>query len=275
MQAAGSGGPSMSRIQHLAVAVATLALLPATADAQKSTNVNIATTISGVGPGNGVEVTDGEFLVRGDGGGEYVPLTEGRLKTVTNLLIVSQQPGSDWSLTTYDLGPSRLVQSSRKVFFDLRYKEASDGVVPDGYARFSETPALGTVAGAAVPYGRVAAHLIAKCSEASPVIDFRTMTLNQVGLCPGSLRFLDVAGQWYRLSFAPNNFAGVDQFKVTCTSVDAKGCKTWTVGPETQTSTTDPSQQGLQRLLKIDSGGAIRAVGSLYYVSFSFSLRRL
>jgi len=265
----------MSRIQHLAVALAMLALVPATADAQKSTNVNIATTISGVGPANGVEVTDGEFLVRGDGGGEYVPLTEGRVKTVTNLLIVNQQPGTDWSLTTYDLSPSRLAQSSRKIFFDLRYKDPSDGVVPDGYARFAETPVLGTVGGSAVPYGRVTAHLTTKCSEASPVIDFRTMTLNQVAYCPGSLRFLDLAGQWYRLSFAPNNFAGVNLFKVTCTSVDAKGCKTWTVGPEPQTSTTDPSQQGLQRLLKIDSGGAIQAVGGLYYLSFSFSLRRL
>jgi hypothetical protein len=266
----------MSRIQHLAVALATLALVPATATAQKSASVNIATTISGVGPGNGVEVTDGEFFVRSDGDGEYVPLTEGRVKTVTNLLIVNQQPGTDWSLTTYNFtSPSKLVQSSRKVFFDLRYMDPSDGTVPEGYERFFTTPALGTVGGFGVPYGRVTAHLTTKCSEASPVIDFRTMTENQVAYCPGSLRFLDLAGQWYRLSFAPNNFAGVNLFTVTCTSVDAKGCKTWTVGPEPRTSTTDPSQQGLQRLLKIDSGGAIQAVGGLYYLSFSFSLRRL
>lgn len=275
MQAAGLGGPSMSRIQHLAVALATLALVPATATAQRSASVNIATTISGVGPANGVAVTDGEFLVRGDGGGEYVPLTEGKVKTVTNLLIVNQAPGTDWSLTTYSLSPSKPLQASRTVFFDLRYKEWSDGNVPEEYARFVDTPALGTVGGEAVPYGRVPAHLVTKCSEASPAIDFRTMTLNQVAFCPGSLRFLDLAGQWYRLSFAPDNFAGVNQFKVTCTGVDAKGCKTWTVGPETPTNPTDPSQHGLQRLLKISSGGAIEAVGGLYQVSFSFSLRRL
>jgi hypothetical protein len=265
----------MSRIQHFAVALATLALVPVTAAAQKSATVNIATTIAGVGPGPGVPVSDGQFLVQSDGGGEYANLTENRKQTVSNVLIVNQQPGTDWSLTTYLLGGNGVTPSSRRVFFDLRDKETHDGNVPAEYARFFDTPALGTVAGAPVPYGRVTAHLVTKCSEASPAIDFRTMAPNQTALCPGSLRFLDVAGQWYRLSFAPDNFAGVNQFKVTCTSVDAKGCKTWTVAPETQTSPTDPSQQGLQRLLKISSGGAIQAVGPLYYVSFSFSLRRL
>ena len=265
----------MSTTRYLPIAAAILTFCANTAAAQKSTNVNIATTISGIGPAPGVGATDGEFLVRSDGAGDYVPLTEGRTKTVTNLLIVNQQPGTDWSLTTYELTPSRLVQSSRKVFFDLRYLDPSDGVVPEGYSRFFTTPSLGTVNGVAVPYGRVTAHLTVKCSEASPVVDFRTMALNQVSACPGSLRLLDTAGQWYRLSFAPDNFAGVNLFHVRCTSVDTKGCKTWTVGPETQTNSGDPSQQGLQRLLKIDSGGAIQAVGGLYHLSFSFALRRL
>ena len=65
----------MTRVQHVAAALAALALVPGIAAAQKSASVNIAATISGVGPGPGVAVTDGEFLVRSDGGGEYVPLT--------------------------------------------------------------------------------------------------------------------------------------------------------------------------------------------------------
>ena len=269
----------MTRILRVFVTLVTLFLVPTVALAQKkSAHVDIATSISGVGPADGMPVTDGQFLVQSDGLGDYVNLTEGRTKTVTNILIVNQAPGTDWSLTTYSLGARSVTPSSRRVFFDLRYREESDGVVPVEYAnaRFHETPALGTVAGEPVPYGRVTAHLIVKCSEASPVIDFRTMTAEEVATCPGSLRFMAADGMWYRLSFAPGNFQGVNFFKVTCTSADTAGCRTWTVGPETQTSTSDPSQQGLQRLLRLDQfGGAIQAVGPLYHISFSFSLRRL
>ncbi|BCS34846.1 hypothetical protein TBR22_A40720 [Luteitalea sp. TBR-22] len=265
----------MSRIQHLVAALVLYVALPATSEAQKSTTINIATTISGVAPAAGSEPDPG-FLVRSDDGREYVPLTEGKVKTVTNLLIVNQQAATDWSLTLYSLSPTKLVKSSRTVFFDLRYKEASDGVVSPEYSRFFTTPALSEAAGQRLPYGRVTAHLTAKCSEALPAVDFRTMVKDQVAHCPGSLRFLDVDGQWYRFSFQPENFQGVDRFKVTCTATSASlGCINWVITPESATVAGDFSQQGINRLLKIDSGGAIQAVGPLYRVSFTITLRRL
>lgn len=132
------------------------------------------------------------------------------------------------------------------MFVDLRYVDPSDGVVPPEYAnsRFWTTPALSVVSGQRLPYGKVTAHLTAKCSEASPAVDLRTMSSGSVAYCPGSMRFLDVDGQWYRLSFAPDNFAGVDRYQVACTAADAKGCKTWTLTPEPSTDPADFSQMG-------------------------------
>ena len=160
--------------------------------------------------------------------------------------------GTDWMLTTYY--GIRNTPSSRSVFFDLT-EQVTSGVPP-------------------IAAASVQAHLIAKCRLA--FVDLLTLATGASADCPGSFRFQAPSGKWYRFSFQPDNFPGVDRLRLTCLARDAAGCKTWTVTPATDRVTSaDPNPKGLQTLLEIENGSDdILAVLGDYYLSFHITVTR-
>lgn len=229
--------------------------LSSAAIAQKNTPIEVATTIADLGPSGTA------YRVQSDRKGPYVTTVVNRTTQVKNILIVSAA-GTDWSLTTYAYGRGNTyVPTDRTVFFDLS-EVASEGAFP--------TPPLGT--------GYRSAHLTAKCSDVG--VNMTTMALNMVAECPGSMRFWAADGLWYRFSFDPEKFAGVDRFAVTCTATTvSKGvtsCTRWTVRPGTaRTTGTDPNAKSLNRLLHIDAASnVLDPNGGDYYLSFAFVVSR-
>jgi len=171
-------------------------------------------------------------------------------------VITTDKAGSDWQLTTYYRSKGRYAPSSRTVLFDLS-EQAAPGVFP--------TPISGRT--------YMSAHLIAKCSLAG--VNMLKLVTGQSALCPGSFRFWAPNGQWYRLSFQPDNYPHVDRLKITCQSVDATGCKVWTVSHGgTRLTGDDPNPKSLNKLLRIDEGGIILEEGGDYYLSFSITIAR-
>jgi hypothetical protein len=154
------------------------------------------------------------------------------------------------------LSKGSYVASNRKVFVDL-----SEQLTMGGFA----TPALGD--------GQLTAHLIAKCSQVN--VDLVGMSLGSTALCPGSARFLAPDGNWYRLSFNPDNYSEVNPFAVACTASDRSGCKVWTITPSSPVVTgNDPNRKSLNRLLLINANGEILDEGGGYYTSFSITVAR-
>lgn len=238
----------------LAVGVVVVAFA-ASADAQKNSSVPVTTTLADVG------TTSYPLRVQSDRKGAYVTQVVKRTPQVDSELIVNRN-GTDWSLTTY-YGPG-FTATNRTVFFDLR-----EQLTPGAFV----TPLIGTADGVPVEYGWSSAHLIAKCSVAG--IDMRTMAPGTSVLCPGSLRFRALNGEWYRFSFQPDNFPTSQRFLVTCTQADSTGCRVWTIGPSgTALTGDDPNPKSRNTLLHIDQGSAILAVGGDYYVSFGFTVAR-
>ena len=171
-------------------------------------------------------------------------------------VITTDKSGSDWQLTTYYRSKGRYAPSSRRVLFDLT-EQAAPGLFP--------TPI------SAPTY--MSAHLIAKCSLVG--VNMLKLATGQSALCPGGFRFWAPNGQWYRLSFQPDNYPHVDRLKVTCTSSDATGCKVWTISSSgTQLTGDDPNPKSLNKLLLIDEGGIILEEGGDYYLSFSITIAR-
>jgi hypothetical protein len=133
-------------------------------------------------------------------------------------ILIHDQYGTDWSLTTYYVLRNSYVASDRPVFFNL-----AEQVQAGGFA----SPILGTAEGLPVERGYVTSHLTTKCSVDN--IDMLAMASGATVLCPGSLRFRAPDGQWYRFSFQPNNFERSEKFSVTCTRRDTTGCREWRI----------------------------------------------
>ena len=231
------------------------AALSSPAIAQKNAPIEVATTIADLGPSGSA------YRVQSDRKGPYVTTVVNRQTQVKNILIVSAA-GTDWSLTTYANGRGNsYVPTDRTVFFDLS-ELAAEGTFA--------TPFLGT--------GYRPAHLTAKCSDVG--VDMTKMALNATAECPGSMRFWAADDLWYRFSFDPEKFAGVDRFAMTCTSTTVTrgviACTRWTVRPGTaRTTGTDPNAKSLNRLLHIDAASnVLNPDGGLYYLSFAFDVSR-
>jgi hypothetical protein len=194
--------------------------------------------------------------VQSDDTGAYVTTADGKVRSLIN----RSMAGSDWQLFTYygvKGGRNPVYAADRFVFFDLSEQ------VPGSTGAFP-TP-VGT---ADMP-----AYLVAHGSRVG--IDLLNIPAGQSVLCPGSFRFLAPSGDWYRFSFAPENFPGVDPIKVTCTASDTTGCKVWTLMPGGTTFTgADPNPKSRSRLLKIDGAENILAVGAEYYLSFYITVVR-
>lgn len=239
----------------LGVMVGSLSLLAARAP--RPSQYYVATTIADAG---GIHA----LSVQSDRQGAYLTKTVNRVTQVRSAIDMFQT-GSDWSLTTYYSAKGGPAASDRTVFFDLREQFASGGFV---------TPQMGTDGGGLpVEYGQVTSHLIVKCSNAG--LDMLKIPVGTTALCPGSLRFRAPSGQWYRFSFQPENYAGVDPFNVTCSAADTTGCKVWSITPSGATHTgDDPNPKGVNRLLHIDGGGTVLAVGGDYLLSFSITVAR-
>jgi hypothetical protein len=220
---------------------------------QKSSTIEVATTIADLGAGS-------PYRVQSDGQGLYVTTVVNKKTQVKNILIV-KAAGTDWSLTTYVYERGTYAATDRTVFFDLS-EPAREGTFPP--------PPMGV--------GYRPAHLTAKCSDVG--VDMTKMVQDATVECPGAMRFWAEDGLWYRFSFAPDNFDGVDRFAVTCMSATlARGvssCTRWALRPgTTRTTGTDPNTKSLNRLLHIDSGGSIlNPDGGDYYLSFSFVVSR-
>lgn len=212
------------------------------ASAARLTSIPVTTTVA--------DSANGAWLrVGSDTKGAYV-----NTQQVSSTIIPNMQ-GSDWQLTTYYQQKGKYASSNRFALFDLT-EEVSAGNIP-----------------APVTKAYMPAHLIAHCSRVG--VDMVKMSAGQVALCPGSFRFWAPNGFWYRLSFSPENFPGVDALKVTCTASDSTGCKIWTVTPGGAVLTgTDPNPKNLGKLLWIDQAGNILDYGGDYYVSFSMTVAR-
>jgi hypothetical protein len=241
----------------LALALAT-GPLTAGPSAQKNPDIPVTVTIADRG------AADQPLRVQSDRKGAYVTKAVKQTKQVDSALLVNPT-GTDWSLTTYYVSRGSYAASDRTVFFDLREQAAAGSFV---------TPILGTDAlGAAVEYGYVTAHLIAKCSMVN--VDMTRMATGATASCPGSLRFRAPDGLWYRFSFQPDNFPQVDRFLVTCSQANSTGCRVWTVTPgSSRTTGTDSNTKSLNTLLAIDEAGNILSVGGDYYLSFSITVAR-
>ena len=223
----------------------------------KSTTIEVTSTLADVGE------TGYPYRVQSDRKGPYVSKTVNRVNTVDSLLLHDQY-GTDWLLTTYYRTKGDWASSDRTVFFD-----ATEQVAAGGFP----TPFLGSEGGVPVERGYVTSQLTAKCSVAN--ISMLAMAAGSTVLCPGSLRFQAPDGQWYRFSFQPNNFEASERFSVTCTRADTSGCREWRITPSgTAVTGDDPNLKGRNTLLMIDSGGAILAQGGDYHLSFAFTVTR-
>jgi hypothetical protein len=232
-------------------------LPPVQARAPRTTQIQVTTTIADLGG-------DHELRVQSDRKGAYATKVVNRVTQVTSV-IDQYLTGSAWSLTTYYTVKGNYTASDRTVFFDLRERAATGSFA---------TPPIGTDGdGAPVEYGQVTSHLIAKCSLVN--VDMLKIPLGWTASCPGSFRFRAPDGQWYRLSFQPDNYSEVDRLNVTCTAADSAGCKVWTIASGgTAVTGTDPNPKSLNNLLLIDSGGAVIAEGGDYYLSFAITVAR-
>lgn len=245
-----------SALVVLGVMVGGLSLVAARAP--RPSQYLVTTTIADVGGSHALSV-------QSDRKGAYVTKTVNRVTQVRSAIDMFLD-GSDWSLTTYSYAAKGgYTASDRAVFFDLRER-----LVPGGF----DTPQMGTDGrGLPVEYGQVTSHLIVKCSNAG--LDMLKIPVGGTAVCPGSLRFRAPSGQWYRFSFQPENYAGVDPFSVTCSAADATGCKVWSITPSGTTLTgSDPNAKGVNKLLLIDGGGTVLAVGGDYLMSFSITVAR-
>jgi hypothetical protein len=198
------------------------------------------------------DVGDGGYPLRvqSDDLGAYV-----HSKTGT-AIITFNRAGSDWQITTYYLSKSKYVPSNRTVLFDL-----SEQVTAGNFPTPIESPTY------------MPAHLIAKCSQVN--VDMLQIPVGQSAFCPGAFRFWAPNGNWYRLSFQPENYPQVDPMRVTCQSSDPAGCKVWTITPgNTVLTGDDPNPKSLHKLLWIDGGGTILDEGGDYYLSFSITVAR-
>lgn len=232
-------------------------LLGAQKTSKTMSTIEVTASIADLG------ATGQPYLVRSDGKGAYVSVTSNKTKQVSSILIQGRY-GTDWSLTTYYSERNSYRASDRTVHFDLGEQVAA-GSFP--------TPFLGTENGIPVERGEVTAHLITKCSVVN--IDMLALTTGTTVSCPGSLRFRSPAGEWYRLSFQPDNYPQSERFRVTCERADTTGCREWTIGPDsTRISGTDPNHKSRNTLLSIDEGGTILAQGGDYLLSFGFRVTR-
>ena len=228
-----------------------------TAASPRSVDIPVTTTIADL-------AADSPLRVQSDRQGAYLTSTVRKVVQVQSVLL-SNPNGQDWSLTTFYSSKGGFADSNRTVFFDLR-EQVSAG-------SFSTPPLAFDANGAPVEFGWVTAHLIAKCSQVN--VDMIKMPVGAVALCPGSFRFRSPNGEWYRFSFQPENFPGVDRFKVTCVGADVTGCKVWTVSPSGTVMTGgDPNPKSLNKLLLITDQGEILAEGGNYYLSFSVTVAR-
>ena len=251
------------KISALPVGAALVALLALSApgvSAQKGTKRTIIEVTSNLADFGS---SGHALLVQSDRKGPYVSTIVKNVRQVDSVLIHDQY-GTDWSLTTYYSLRNSYVASDRSVFFDL-----AEQVQPGGFV----SPVLGTSEGLPVERGYVTSHLTTKCSVDN--IDMLAMATGATVLCPGSLRFRAPDGQWYRFSFQPNNFEPSEKFQVSCTRGDSTGCREWRIVPSGTTLTgTDPNPKSRHTLLQINDGGSILAVGGDYLLSFAFTVTR-
>jgi hypothetical protein len=226
--------------------------------AQKRSEIPLTISIADVG------ATGSPFLVRSDQKGSYVTRTANRSTQVEAVLLANDR-GQDWALTTYYTSKGSYAASDRRVFFDLREQVASGAFA---------TPVIGYDAGTAVEYGLATAHLIGKCSIVD--VDMLKMTVGTEALCPGTFRFRALDGQWYRLSFQPENFEQVDRMRVSCERADTTGCREWLVVPGNgRLTANDPNPKSLHTLVNIDGSGAqVLGQGGDYLLSFAIRLTR-
>jgi hypothetical protein len=249
----------MIRTLHIpALALALFVTSAATATAQKlPPDIPVTTTIADLG------LTDWPLQTQSDRKGAYVRKVVNKVKQIESALVATPN-GYDFMLTTYYSSKGKLVDSDRKVFYDLREQTAVGSFA---------TPPLGIANNEAVPYGTVTTHVAVKCSQSG--VDMVKMAAGDVGVCQGTFRFRALDNLWYRLSFNPENFPGVDRVKVACTAADSSGCKVWTLTPDGTTLTyDDPNVKNKTTLVHIDEGGTILAVGGNYNISFSMTIAR-
>jgi hypothetical protein len=241
----------------VAMALITTTLAPVYARAPRPTDYHVTTTIADVGGTH-------PLLVQSDRKGAYVTKTVNRVVQVSSM-INQFSTGSSWSLTTYAMAKGGYLASDRTVFFDAR-EQVATGAFP--------TPLIGTDgSGALVEYGQATAHLIAKCQVVN--VDMLRIPVGTSVACPGSMRFRALDGQWYRFSFAPDNFSTSELFNVTCTAADSTGCKVWSITPSGSALTgDDPNPKSRHTLLAINENGEILSQGGDYHLSFSITVAR-
>ncbi len=237
----------------VATATSLVLFAPSVVVAQRSTTLEVSTTVADVGSSEPTTA----HRVRSDGKGAYVSTVVNKVRTVSNVLFVSRA-GSDWLLSTYWQAKGTYQPSNRMMFVDTS-EVATAGV---GFA--TPAPAFYPV------------HVSVKCSDVG--LDFLQMPLGSVVECPGSLRFWAGGDEWYRFSFQPLNFPEVDRYRVACTAYSQQsGCRAWSVTPGASRVTgTDPNVKSQNRLLLIESGGAIlNDQGGTFLLSFHFTVTRL
>jgi len=217
----------------------TLTLGPGARAARPPADVPVVATLADSG------MDSVPLRVRSDGKGAY--------PTAPQSVIQQRPTGTDWLLTTYSTKRGALTWT-RGAIIDLSEQETP------GFATPLDGPTL------------VPVHLKAGCSSAN--VDMLRLTANQTVNCPGSFRFLAPNGHWYRLGFNQDTYSWVDPIAVTCNSVDASGCKTWTLRPSGQPRFSDPNPKNKAQLLEIDDNGFVLALGGTYFVSFSITLVR-
>ncbi len=249
------------RKRYLPIGLAVVAVLTWNPDlgAQKvkRTIMQVTSTLADTGD------TGYPYRVQSDRKGPYVTKTVNRTTQVESILIHDQN-GTDWQVTTYYVAKGRSAASDRTVFFD-----ATEQVLAGAFA----TPVLGSESGVPVERGYVTSHLTAKCSVAG--ISMLAMSEGASVLCPGSMRFQAPDGEWYRFSFQPDNFQASERYSVTCTRAHGTGCREWRIVPSgTAMTGGDPNPKSRNTLLLIDEGGTILAQGGDYYLSFAFTVTR-
>ena len=192
--------------------------------------------------------------IASDGQGAYVNTTQ-----VSSMLQVLAG-GTDVMLYTYYTKRGGYAPSNRGFRIDLSEQDTSGDFA---------APVLAPT---------VPVHLKVHCSGEG--VDMLRIGLGQSVTCPGGLRFWQLtspsAGNWYRLSFQPDNYPEVDRFAVRCAAADGTGCRRWDISPAGGRITlADPLPKNYTRLLQIDeSGSNVLAEGGTYFVSFAMTVSR-
>jgi hypothetical protein len=115
-------------------------------------------------------------------------------------------------------------------------------------------------------------------NSANNNVNIGTMTsLNQTLACPMHLVFA-YNGVTYNLALAPPTWLGTSYMQVTCTGVSGGQCNQWTVQPDPNTSTVNPSTNQLSGIAELfipscNGCGTGTALGE-YLVSFSFLIHK-